>query len=436
MAMTLRIAGGMSAVTLICAIGCGSHAGTPPEPVGGSASAIQGGATDTSHHFAIGICGGAAGGPGGGYNCPILCSGTLIAPNLVISARHCVDTTSAEKVDCSTDAFGKRRFPANEYYVTSSPEFAPQTVWYQVSEIITPTPEAFCNNDLSLLILSANVPSSEVPVLAVPEIWHPIYDSIYSSRETAIGYGQDTPTDAGSSGVRRILENIAIECIPGDPHKKLACATVTESGVGMNEFQTVGGTCPGDSGSSAFEQKSFDNGSFLSLGVLSRGGSFGGACSGSTYTQLYPWRSLIVSTAQEAAVLGGYPAPSWTASPTDGGSSEAASPRSEGGGLPFGSTCDSNGACASNQCVSRTSDGGFVCSQACSSSVSCPSGYGCFMDYCFAGEGTAETSSGGAGGCQSGKTRPSGRHGWALALGFCVLVARRRRARSGHGAHR
>jgi hypothetical protein len=438
--MTLRIVGGVVAFAVICAVGCGSNAGAPLESVGRSANEIQGGTTDTTHRFAVGVCGGAFGGPDGGDNCQLLCSGALIAPNLVISARHCVDNVSSEKVDCSTDTFGSPLFPADQYYITTSSEFGPDAVWYQVSEIVTPTPTTFCDNDLSLLILRSNVPSSDVPVLAIPEIWHPIYDSLYSSNETAIGYGQDSADDSDSAGVRRILENISLLCIPGDPDTDLACAPVAESGIGANEFEAANGPCEGDSGSSAYEQSNFDRGTFLSLGVLSRGGASGNTCEGSTYTQLFPWQSLIISTAQQAASMGGYPAPSWTTGPTDADASAVnpvtATPNA--GKLAFGSDCDSNGACASGQCVSRSTDGGFICSEACGPSVTCPQGFTCFMDYCFASDTEAgvKSSSTSGGGCDAGRARPSGGQGWALGLGLGGLIARRRRARSGDGSRR
>ena len=65
---------------LLSLTACG--AGTLPEesePLGTSRSAVQGGKPATTQTFAVGVYGRG------------LCSGTLIAPNLVITARHCVE---------------------------------------------------------------------------------------------------------------------------------------------------------------------------------------------------------------------------------------------------------------------------------------------------------------------------------------------------------
>jgi MYXO-CTERM domain-containing protein len=379
-----KAVGSTLAFAIVCAAGCGSAANAPPERVGSSENAIQGGKSDTTHNFAVGLCGGAFGGPMGGNNCQILCSGALIAPNLVVTARHCVDDVSSDTVDCSTETFQSAIYPASEYFITTDPNvYDLSATWYPVSQIITPTTTKFCGSDLSLLILASNVPSSEVPTLATPEIWYPVYAPQFSSDETAIGYGLDAPDDTTSGGVRRIRENIPILCVPDDSHPAMDCAPVKDSGIAEGEFEASNGPCEGDSGSSAYEQTSFDSGTFLSLGVLSRGGSSGDTCEGSIYTQLYAWQSLILTTAKQAATLGGYPLPAWTTAPAppDAGSP---SPEDEGGKIGHHPDASADGS-------------------------------------------PGQSPSGDSGGCVLAPGGPDGGSGWALAFGLGAIAAHRRR---------
>jgi hypothetical protein len=299
-----------------------------------------------------------------------------------------------------------------------------------VAEVVTPTPSSFCGNDLALLILGSNVPSSAVHTFATPEIWYPIDSPQFSVNLTAIGYGLDSPSDTASAGVRRTLEDISIDCIPKDANPARACAPVAESGIASSEFEGGNGLCEGDSGSSAYEQNAFNAGKFLSLGVLSRGGATTTACQGSVYTQLYPWQSLILSTATKAAALGHYPVPTWTTPPKlDGGTMPDAGKK---GTKPLGSSCTSSSACASGECVALSAEGGSVCSEACSKTGSCPSGYACVRDYCFAsmtGDAGTDPRTPSSGGCDVARTEKDSASGWvwALCLG-AALASRRRRA--------
>jgi hypothetical protein len=276
---------------------------------------------------------------------------------------------------------------------------------------------------------------------------------MYSTNETAIGYGLDAPDDESSAGTRRILQYIPVECVPDDTNPDKACAATPESGVGMGEFEAGNGPCEGDSGSSAYEQTNFTAGTFLSLGVLSRGGVSGDTCVGSIYTQLYPWQSLILSTAMEAASMGGYPLPSWTTAPvmtTDGGSppppedTGAPPPKdsSTGGKTPIGSPCTGVDECVSGECVALTTDGGSVCADPCSDAGECADGLTCVDQFCFKGTVTGGggtkgsgkvVDTGESGGCAVSGARGdagSGRdRGWAMVFGLSALVAGARRRR-------
>ena len=449
--MRIRFVGAFVAVASICAAaGCSSSGSRAGEKAGRSASAIQGGTDDHTDSFAVGVCGGAPG------NCSLRCSGALIAPNLVVSARHCVEQ-SPEQIDCATAAFGGPLGNASDFYITTDYSMLQGTKgWHRVAQIITPTPTGVCGNDLSLLILKDVVSAAEATPVT-PDVQYPVTDhSRYSTSETAIGYGLSAPTPLtgpappDTSGLRRIRQNIDIQCIPLDPDPSLDCYKISDAApafIAENEFQAGNGTCSGDSGSSAFEQLSFNAGKPVSLGVLSRGGSDGTTCIGAVYTRLDKWRDLIVQTAQTAATLGGYTAPEWTqpvpVTPDAGVAKDAGHAPTPGS---LGSACKVEKDCASNLCVivPDSSPAAYVCSQACSDTNACPSGFICENDTCFAGTTeaidagnvdasiqVANDTNGTSSGCAIG-ARSRGTKGapWSLALGAIaagVLLARRRR---------
>jgi len=283
----------------IAFVGCSSDRA----PIAQTRQAIQGGSDDgTAHPFAVGVCGTNAG-PG---NCVFLCSGALIAPNLVMTARHCV-SQSPMTIDCATATFGAMNGGPGNYFITTYPYiFQASQGWHGVAQIrITPGSKV-CGNDMALLILKDNISSNEAPTVT-PVVQYPMTDHTrYSTTVTAIGYGNTSTS--GGAGTRRIKQNINLGCIPGD--KTIPCGN--QPGIDMKEFASGNGTCSGDSGSSAYEQKAFNNGSWVSFGPLSRGGESGTNCIGGIYTRTDQWGSFLIQAAQDAAQMGGYPAPPWT----------------------------------------------------------------------------------------------------------------------------
>jgi len=340
-----------SGVAMALAVGCGAQGPAPtPEPVGRTSSAIQGGTVDTKDTYAVGVCA-TTSGPG---TCAVVCSGVLLAPNLVATARHCVDEVSSTTVYCGSDSFGGLVGSTSDYWITTSDNLFQATQgWHQARQIIVPTDTSFCGNDLALLILSDNVPASDATP-ATPEIQYPITDPTrFSGSETAIGYGITAPGTM-TSGTRRELEDVEIVCIPGD--SVAPCAPVAMSNIAENEFAAGNGPCDGDSGSGAFEQNAYNMGEALALGVLSRGGVMGESCSGSVYTRFDTWHDLIVQTVTTAASLGGYPLPSWTAPAppsADDAGTDAAPDADDAGCEADGAPCtgaqrSSSGGCASS----------------------------------------------------------------------------------------
>jgi hypothetical protein len=251
--------------------------------------------------------------------------------------------------------------------------------------------------------------------------------------------GQPQPAD--TSGTRRIKQNIGVVCIPNDP-SGIDCYKDPQAkgAIAESEFAAGDGTCQGDSGSSAYEQSSFNAGAPVSLGVLSRGGvddpNNPTTCVTAIYTRLDKWRDLIVQTAKTAAALGGYPEPSWTAPVA---SDVDAGPPATDSGRELGAPCKSDSACASHNCLSvpGSSPVSYACTQECDEKTVCPSGFVCKSGDCYAGtaprvpttnnaQGTSTTS-----GCSIGliddPTNPMPWRALGAGLMAAMAVVRRRR---------
>ena len=415
---------GVACVAVLALGGCSSgDGGAGAERVATDRGAIQDGVTDTSHAFAVGIW------TGNG-----LCSGAIIAPNLVITARHCVAQVPTASVDCATDKFGANH-AASVFGVTTDAQMSQRGKFYGVTKVVTPTDTHFCGNDIALLVLDTNIPST-VAKPVVPAVEYSMTDHThYDITIDAIGYGV-TSVGGSGAGVRRIKEGISIQCIPGD--KQIPCPT-NESSITANEFVTGAGTCSGDSGSSAFEKRSLDRGAPVSLGVLSRGGESGDQCLDAIYTRTDVFNDLIIATAVEAASAGGYPPPSWT---------NAVSPASGGGGAPeaaggLGAPCDKDDACSSKMCAADGDN--FVCVTRCdtSSATSCPDGFRCTAagdtGLCFAGPApsqpnAAQSTTTTTGCAVSPSSSTTGNGNTLLGFGLAAMslaAVRRRRGRRG-----
>jgi hypothetical protein len=230
-----------------------------------------------------------------------LCTATLLAANLVATARHCIAPTSADSVSCAEDR-GSFSAPysldslwVNHASALSGPlesfgllpvtgggdEFVP------VSGIFVPDTRDVCGGDLALLVLSRTLDAREAAPLA------PRLDAAVQRGDayTAVGFG-DTPTVSGQ-GTRRSRAGLAVSCTPEDCDAPGAIEAA--------EFQGGDGVCSGDSGGPAIDADG------RVVGIASRSED----CSASVYSAVSGWRDLIRDVAGRAARAGGYPAPNW-----------------------------------------------------------------------------------------------------------------------------
>ncbi len=288
---------GFSAAILIS--GCSSQS----ENTGSSVQALQNATLDSTHTYAVGVV---------NAQMNTLCSGTLIGPNLVLTARHCV-SASPGIIDCTTVTFGADS-PANQLWVSTCDDVltAACKTWFLGKKITVPSNSAFCGQDIALIELTSNVPQGVAQPVAV-ELQAIADETNIGNAFTAIGYGKGSfGSTGGASGLRRILQNIGIGCIPGHPNPAYDCSLISGWPYPPEELLGGGGICPGDSGSSAFGQVTFTANAPRAIGIVSRAAKDSSDnCISSIYTRTDSHAALIRTAVQSAATAGGYPVPAW-----------------------------------------------------------------------------------------------------------------------------
>ena len=188
---------------------------------------IMGGSVDQSAQYAGVVGMFTSNGQFGG-----ICSGTLIAPNLVLTAQHCVAPTASEYVDCSNNsAFGAAYTPRNIAVTTKTYMTNDGRDYVAGREVhVPPGGNNMCGFDIALVILDRNIPSGQAVPIA-PRLDQPVR---VNETYTAVGYGH---TGNGSgSGVRRYLGNRRIQCGGINP-----CPS--RIGVTSTEMLGTDGTC-------------------------------------------------------------------------------------------------------------------------------------------------------------------------------------------------
>lgn len=379
-------------VALLAGIAACSTASSPgPDEHASSASApIIGGELDTTTKGVVALA------IRFKDNVSVFCSGSLIAPNLVLTARHCIariDDGSTEEVHCDSSKFTAVQDPRGVFISTDAQPAVGSTL-YPVREIRqAPGSADVCGYDIALLILSgAGIPSN------VASLIEPVLDTptVAKKQFSAVGFGLQDPNDKQSAGTRMRFDSSSVYCVGA------SCPAAADA----SDDEWVGNSpvCSGDSGGPALDAQG------RVFGVTSRGDT---NCTYALYSNVADWADFVRNTAKDAAKSGGYEPLPWadaggTVNPGSGGATSSAGASSGGatstagaspgdsagataqGGAsggntssaptvdPLGETCNGPGECPGTyQCWSANQMPPGECVPPCGANDACPMGYSC-----------------------------------------------------------
>jgi MYXO-CTERM domain-containing protein len=337
------------------------------------------------------------------------CTGALIAPNLVLTARHCVSSISDTAFGCKADGtpIGAGGRPgstlrANEFYIFAGADRPyggrqQRKANAKGAKVFHDNAKTLCGHDLALILLDQDIPDVPILPLRLEELPKP------GETFTAVGWGI---TDRTQNPATR-MQRSGIEVKMVGPFE----GSFDEAPLPVNDFRVGESICSGDSGGPGIAE---ETGAIL--GVVSRGGNGSEAedpvdhCIGSStqneYTAVAPFKDLILQAFEES---GHEP---WIEGSYD--------PRLS----KFEEACEQGTSCRSGTCVAGK------CAQTCSQSSDCPSGYECGADgsskICKV-PAPANAATPKSGGCVAGAAGPVGPVvPWALAA-LGLLAARRRK---------
>jgi hypothetical protein len=225
------------------------------------------------------------------------CSGEILAPNLILTARHCVSTTSDAAMACGADGIGSPEgavgadFPASSLTVYVGVNYPASTAPPDGTgeKIIHDGATNLCNHDLAMILLAAPIPGAKIAPLRLDDTRTKRDDLV-----TVVGWGVTDTTFDPTQRMQR--SGVKITAVGPDIPEDVA----------PNELETGESICSGDSGGPALS----DSGAVIA--ITARGGNGkspsttvpGVDCTGpatfNDFTRIAPFKSLILDAFTQA----------------------------------------------------------------------------------------------------------------------------------------
>lgn len=324
-ARSLGLFGALGIGALLAATGVGCA--VESEPTGRASSPVLSGETDATSTAVVAI----------DTLLPTgeeLCTGYLIMPDLVLTARHCVAPVINPGAACTATpmypaALGGTPIAPSKLGVYMETTLTAASKKIDVAEItVLPGSEGapLCGSDIALLRLAA--PIADVPPLPLKVSTPPAVGDSF----TAIGYGIMNPNAAvDDSGTRRSRSGLTVSTV--------GATTRTLDG----EWIADTGPCAGDSGSPAIDADG------KAFGVMSRGPK--ATCVGMIYQRIDVHADFLVAAAQASSMRLGIAAPVWAGGPAGTGGAGGGATTGAGGGGTGGASVNpkNDSGCAVNR---------------------------------------------------------------------------------------
>ncbi|MBX3223966.1 MAG: S1 family peptidase [Labilithrix sp.] len=230
------------------------------------------------------------------------CTGTLIAPNLVLTARHCIAQPTGNS-ECG--GFGTQVQPSAVSIMLGVNARANGTAAARGAKIFVPTTSNMCSFDVALIQLDRDVAGGKIASVRFSSL-EP------NEATTAVGYGVDGQDRPLAQRMQRATTVLGVGAMT--LQYKTKQNTNVNYAIPVGDVATGESTCYGDSGGPLFDA------SGAVVAVTSRGipefpqnGAHGNGCV--DLPSIYAGVRFNEQTIRQAAEAAGHPLPATTAPP-------------------------------------------------------------------------------------------------------------------------